>query len=219
MNLTITNNNDVLTLTYDSGRVIDLMLSNIIWVDSRGNNVFIINEYNEPVAHKGIYGSNTIKIDYRDVTSPVYNSVGELLADIRAMYVNARSNTSSSLWSRYTAPTTLVTAQPLTSVYADFGDEIDMRGYKALIIALLANVNDSEDVILKGLGKLESGAVNEFDLEGTPSKTLWSTSASLVFNKMFFFATNGIPFILLQAMAGTVGVTPGNLTIKIIKLY
>jgi hypothetical protein len=123
----------------------------------------------------------------------------------------------NNLWNQYTDVETLVTAQDLTDAYADFGAEIDMRGYDTLGVYIISDVNSSEDVDLKVLAKHTLAGTDEYEIDGISVKSLWTTGASDA-KTYYEFETNGIPFIQLQAIAGTVGATAGDLTLEIIKL-
>ena len=123
-----------------------------------------------------------------------------------------------NVWNQYTDVETLVTAQDLTDAYADFGSEIDMRGYNRLGVYIITDVNDSETVTLQVLGKHTSAGTDEYSIDGISEKTLWTTSASD--GKLYFeFDIGTIPFVQLQAKAGTVGSTAGDLTISIDKKW
>jgi hypothetical protein len=119
---------------------------------------------------------------------------------------------------QYTTRVETVTEQNLTNAYANYGSEIDMRGYTKLKIFIIADVNNSENVLLKVLGKHTSAGTDTYDEDGIFIKTLWTTGAS-DFKKSYTFETNGIPFLQLQAIAGTVGATAGDLTISIVKVW
>jgi hypothetical protein len=121
------------------------------------------------------------------------------------------------IWSRYTDSELLVTAQDLTAVYADFGSEIDMTGYTHLRVAIVADVNTSDNVTLKVLGKDESAGTNEYELEGGTTQELWTTGAADM-KISYTFDVKGTPIIQLQAIAGTLG-TAGDLTITITKIW
>jgi len=122
------------------------------------------------------------------------------------------------LWSRYTDPETLVTAQDLTASYADYGSEIDMQGYTHLRVAIVADANNSEDVTLKLLGLDESGGSDEYEIEGGTTQALWAGAGSDT-KISYTFDVKATPFIQLQAIAGTVGATAGDLTIVINKVW
>ncbi len=121
------------------------------------------------------------------------------------------------IWSRYTAVSTLVTAQDLTGSYADFGAEIDMRGYDTLQIFIEVDVNDSLNVDLQVLG-LHTAAGTNYEIYGVSAVALWSTVVP-DFDKVYEFDTGGIPYVQVQSIAGTVGSTAGDLTIYIIKSF
>jgi len=124
------------------------------------------------------------------------------------------------LWKRYTQKEPLVTAQDLTAAYANVGSLIDMQGYGNLVIAVTRDINDSEDVLLKALGEIESGGTLNAEIDGLSEKTLWTTTAaSADGTTIYTFETDGIPYIQLQAIAGTLGAMAGDLTISIIKKY
>ena len=119
---------------------------------------------------------------------------------------------------QFTTPVEIVTAQDLTASYADFGAEIDMRGYTKLGVYIIKDVNDSENVSLQLLAKHTSDGADEYERFGVAATELWTTSPSD--GKVYVeFDVAGIPFVQLQAIAGTVGATAGDLTISIIKMY
>ena len=124
-----------------------------------------------------------------------------------------------NVWNQYTDPETLVTAQDLTDAYADFGAEIDMRGYTKLGVWVISDVNDSENVNLKALVKHTSAGTDEYEIEASGGvKALWTTGASD--SKAYYeFNIGAAPFVQLQAIAGTVGATAGDLSIAITKIY
>jgi hypothetical protein len=120
-------------------------------------------------------------------------------------------------WSQYTDNERIVTEQDLTASYADYGPEIDMRGFNVLGIFLIADVNDSENVNLKALVKHTFDHVDEYDIVATPI-ALWTTGAS-DFKRYYEINIGAAPIVQLQAIAGTVGATAGDLTIGIVKKY
>ena len=93
-----------------------------------------------------------------------------------------------------------------------------MVGYTKLGIWLIADVNDSEDVTLKILGKHTSAGTDEYEIDGVSTKELWTSGAS-DFKKYYEVEVGAVPMIQLQAIAGTVGATAGDLTISITKIY
>lgn len=118
----------------------------------------------------------------------------------------------SPAWNHYTDGSTLVSAQDLTSSYADYGAEIDVRGYTRLGLFIVMDVNDSEDVDLKFLAKHESGGTDEYEVDGLSEERLWSGSGTDA-KKYYEIDVGTVPYIQLQAKAGVVGATAGDLTI------
>jgi len=117
----------------------------------------------------------------------------------------------NNLWNQYTDVETLVTAQDLTTSYADFGAEIDMRGFDTLGVYIITDVNFSNNVDLTALAKHTSAGTDEYDIGATGTKALWTTGASDA--KLYYeFETNGIPFIQFQAKEGDREYTPAFLT-------
>ncbi len=129
------------------------------------------------------------------------------------------TNSINPDWTRLTDPVTHISTQDLTVSYADFGDQIDMTGYKALTIFAVCVVNDSENVTLRVTGEYESGGTLDFEINGFSEVTLWTTGASN-FNKIYGFELSSpIKYLQIQAKASTVGATAGNLTLTIAKFY
>ncbi len=123
-----------------------------------------------------------------------------------------KTQDQSPLWTRYTDFVTLVTAQDLTGSYADFGGQIDSRGYNTLGIVVTRDVNDSINVDLKVLAEMVSGGTVDIEIDGIATKSLWGASGADG-STYYEFEVGTIPFIQLQAIAGTVGATAGDLTI------
>lgn len=121
-----------------------------------------------------------------------------------------------NVWNQYTDAEVLVTAQDLTDAYADFGYEIDMRGYTHLRVGIVLDVNDSTNITLKLLGLNSSGGSDEFEIEGGLTQAIAHT-ADAKFS--YEFDVKGSPFIQLQAIAGTVGATAGDLTLSVSKQF
>lgn len=128
------------------------------------------------------------------------------------------SSVLNPISSRYTDPEILVSAQDLTASYADYGAEISMQGYNRLGVWIVADVNDSVNVNLKVLAKHTSAGSDEYDIDGVAIKSLWTTGAS-DFKKYYEFDVGTSPYIQLQAIAGTVGATAGDLSIVIDKKW
>jgi len=120
-------------------------------------------------------------------------------------------------YARYTDPGVLVTEEDLTGSYADVGGEIPMEGYNRLGLFVDIDANDSEDVDLRVLGLFESGG-DTYTIDGLSVETLWSGAGS---DTTFYyeFDVGTLPYVQLQAVAGTVGGTAGDLTITINKKW
>jgi len=216
MAYSITRNSNLLSITFDSD-VINLVVSNIIAIHKRGDKVEIVYSYKEDKSNK--FGTNVISLHYDDCTSPTFASVDELETYLIGVYNEAGVNgTDSNAWDQYTEVVSLVTAQDLTASYADFGVEIDMIGYTKLGIWVTSDVNDSLDVTLKILAKHTSAGADEYEIDGVDTRTLWSTTVA-DFKKYYEVEIGAVPIIQLQAIAGTVGATAGDLTISITKIY
>ena len=175
-------------------------------------------------AFGGSIAGNVITLDYDTTTMSDTDSL-QILIEIADPTIDfglgvAKIQEQSPPWARYTDNESLVTTQDLTASYVDFGALIDMRGYNNLIITVTRDINDSENVLLKVLGEIESGGTLNAEIDGISEKTLWTTTAlSADGTTIYTFETNGVPYLQLQAMAGTLGATVGDLTINIVKKY
>jgi|GEM_PF-1939967 len=137
----------------------------------------------------------------------------------KAYDISTDANKTISLvnvWNRYTDPEVLVTAQDLTDTYADYGAEIDMRGYTHLRVGIVLDVNDSSNITLKALGLNEAGGIDEFEIEGGTTQAIPHTADA---KYSYEFDVKGSPFVQLQAKAETVGATAGDLTLSISKQF
>lgn len=167
----------------------------------------------------GEYRSSATTYGDGDATIAQMDVSGHLkIAGYDSSTTSVKTTETNPITSQYTTAVEIVTAQDLTGSYADYGAEIDMRGYNKLGIYIIGDVNDSENVYLKALGKHTSAGSDEYEVDGFSVKTLWTTGAS-DFKKYYEFEVGAIPFIQLQAYAGTVGGTAGDLTISIVKVY
>jgi hypothetical protein len=137
--------------------------------------------------------------------------INALPFELDASTQSMKTSSLTNVWNQYTHPQTIVTAQDLTAAYADFGPEIDMRGFTHLSVYIITDVNDSENVTLKLLGKHTSAGTDEFELNGGTTQALWTTGASDS-KVQYEFNVKGTPFIQLQSIAGTTGYTPAYLT-------
>jgi hypothetical protein len=124
----------------------------------------------------------------------------------------------SPLWNRYTDVETLVSAQNLTNAFADYGAEIDMRGYTHLGTFIVIDANDSTGGTLRVLGKHTESGTEEFNINGISDLTLW-TGTTIDTNIYYDFNCYNIPYIQLQAKVDTVGTTASDLTIYITKVW
>lgn len=180
----------------------------------------IIYQFNNP-ALWGSISSNVISLTYDTTAMNSWDSL-VIFLDVPTPWYDLSTNTFmhsniNPAYSRYTDAETLVTAQDLTASYADFWAEIDMTGYNTLWIFVTYDVNDSENVTLKALAKYESAWTIEAEFDNN-TKSIWTTSASDG-SKYFEIEVGAIPFIQLQAIAGTLWATAWDLTISIVKKY
>jgi hypothetical protein len=111
----------------------------------------------------------------------------------------------------------LVSAQTLTGSYANFGSEIDVRGINRLGVFVVADVNASENVDLKIVG-LDASGGTVYEIDGIDEVRLWTTGAS-DFNTYLEFDTGTLPYVRVQAKAGTAGSPAGTLTLKVNKKW
>lgn len=206
---------DTLTVTGYSGSLSNLDIETIVQVKTDGSSVIYTRD-----DVKITVSSNLITVTGATFSSTdkfvVYTNIPRLPIDKDLNII--KSIDQSPIWSRYSDGELLEDAQELTSSYTDIGSEIDVKGYTKLGVFVIADTNDSQDVLMKTLAKYEYGGVNEFDLDTAGETTLWSGTSS-DFKKYYEIDVGAIPFIQLQVKAGTVGTTAGNLTIYITKKY
>ncbi len=111
-------------------------------------------------------------------------------------------------------------AQTLTASFVDLGDEQDMREFTKLGLFLNININNSENIQVKAIGRTSAGDAIEYLL---PIRSA-NFSAGQVGVKTFVLELendvdqgiilevetgNIIPFVQLQVKVGTVGATAG----------
>lgn len=121
-------------------------------------------------------------------------------------------------WGRYIADAVHVTEQDLTAAEVAFGADIDMTGFTHLGIKVTGDHNDSQDVVLKPyeiIGAVEfeienAGVIQELDLWGTDTTDT---------NISYEMEVGNINTIRLKGIAGVLGVTAGDLTITISKIW
>ena len=233
MSYVITNNTDLLTLTKTGGNndIIDIAVSNIASFHAIGTSMYIVMSYkssdndgfqgNEDATSP--FGANTFKLDYRDVDDPATSSpfvdLATMLLYFRTWF-NASGGSGSwvSISEKFTELTLLVSAQNLTSSYADFGASIDMRGYTHLGIKVNADHNTSQGVTLK---VVEVDGSDEYDIyeDGVLQEiTLWTTDSTDTKNT-YEFSGGGLPDIKVKAKHSSASGTVGDLTIKITKIW
>lgn len=132
--------------------------------------------------------------------------------------INSELNTIiSPIPQAYTDIEAIVSQKDLTNAYADFGPEIDMRGFTKLGLFIEADVNSSSNVVVKVVGLKALGG-SDFTIIGTDEITLWTTTPAVDTNYYCEFEVGTIPYVQIQAIAGTVGATAADLTISINKI-
>ena len=111
-------------------------------------------------------------------------------------------------------------AQNLTASWADLGSEIDMTKYRRCMVWLNIDINDSQNVRLRAVGKLAKNATLEYVF---PIKVVTSSKVNVQDEFTEFtddadqsvlveILTNGlVPIVQLQVEAGTAGATPGQI--------
>lgn len=105
----------------------------------------------------------------------------------------------------------LASTQDITASYADIWEDIDVRGYTTVVANVIADCNDSEDVVLKILALNEVWWTDEYELETDWTKTLWSWVGT-DFKKSYPIDVTWLSAIKLQVIAWTLWVTPAYLT-------
>jgi hypothetical protein len=104
---------------------------------------------------------------------------------------------------RSTAEVSLVTLNDLTASYAQQGAVIDVQNYNTLGLKIAGDVGESLNASLKIMGALTAGGT-PFELDTIAVKALWTTGPS-DFTKYFEFSTGALPFVTVNAIAGTLG--------------
>ena len=109
-----------------------------------------------------------------------------------------------------------IDAQVLTAAYADFGGEINCLNYDKLKLYLTIDANDSENISIKALAKLEEGATEEYDLPSVSSGAVDKLAYEINYDtdgyQCLDFDLTGVKRIQLQIIAGTLGDTPGQVS-------
>ena len=160
-----------------------------------------------------------VSIEKKNTTAYIKRVEGEDIAITSATTYDGATYTLNNLIAALSASEnapggvqTLVTAKNLTNAYADFGAEINVSANEKLTLFIATDVNASENVTLQILGILTTGSSEYSSLDQT-AITLWSTGASDGFLTCNFDVT-GFNLVQVQAKAGTVGATAGDLTIS-----
>jgi hypothetical protein len=132
-------------------------------------------------------------------------------------------------YKQYTLVATLVgTPQVFTASWADFGAEIDVKGYKKLIVWATLDINDTENARIRILSKHTSAGTEEYYLPIKSEAAGVTTITSSLYYEIgsdadqlvaFDFDVTGYAYIQLQILAGTAGASPGTLAASITKMY
>lgn len=130
-------------------------------------------------------------------------------------------------WNHFTSAAAVSTGQAVSSGWADFGDEIDVQGYKSLLVWTSLTHYASSNCRVKALAKHATSGADEYEL---PIKTV-STSDVKV-NSLYYeldsdatqkmlldFDITAVPYVQLQIQAGTVGTTGDVIAASITKMY
>lgn len=124
-------------------------------------------------------------------------------------------------WTRYVGVSSLISsAQTLTGSFADLGNEINASGYKYVTLYLTIDINSSNDVRIKVLGKHTVAGSEEFVFDPdllNAADTTASTSYIEFDTDADQLATvripvdNALPVLQIQASVGTVGATGADI--------
>ena len=111
-----------------------------------------------------------------------------------------------------------IVAQEVTANYADFGEEINCLNYNHLKLYLAIDINNSQDISVKALAKLEEGATEEYDLPSVSSGAVDKLAYQINYDADGYqcvdFDLTGVKRLQLQIIAGTVGLTPAEVSAK-----
>ncbi len=112
-------------------------------------------------------------------------------------------------------PIELTTGQDVTSAWANAGDAFAVNTRPVIGIRVNYVVNDSDDVRIKVFGTTEvpSGGT-DFDIDASDEKPVFDAGDSDGV-KYFEFRTGMLKYVQVKVKAGTVGATPGSVSIVI----
>jgi len=119
---------------------------------------------------------------------------------------------------RDSSVSSLVTTQTLTGSYANAGVEINVIDYNRLGLYVACDTNDSRSITLQVLGSHTSGGT-QYIIDGISIKTIIDAVTTTDKNIYYEFDVGTIPYVQIQIKAGTVGASPGTITIHIDKKW
>lgn len=127
----------------------------------------------------------------------------------------------NAAWTRRVGVFNLVSsAQTLTASFADLGNEIDASGYKYVTLYLTIDINSSNDVRIKVLGKhtvagseeyvFDPDLLNAADTTASTSYIEFDTDADQLAT-VRIPVDNALPVLQIQASVGMVGATGADI--------
>lgn len=131
------------------------------------------------------------------------------------------STISGGATNKYTTVDTLFIAtatDTVTTSWQNLGEVIDMTGYTQLNIYATIDINSSNNIRIRAIGK-RTPTIGEypFMIETISSVDIKVDAEYIEFNTdadqsgILRIETQGVPYIQLQYQAGTVGATPGQI--------
>jgi len=180
--------------------------------------------YSPTVSNKGgTLSGNVLTLDYDTTSMSDDDLIGISLSyDVVTDYdVQAERNIEiNPEYAQRTDFLPLVTAQDLTTSYADFGDVIDAREKKSLLLKVGYDVNDSWPVKLKVLGLKTADDSSPADLSSYVSEVTVFDSGDDDWFKGYIVNTEWRPYLQIQAKDEATGqATFGDLTIDYSLVY
>ena len=142
--------------------------------------------------------------------------------------VTLASDDPSILYNRYTAVQSHVSSpQNVTASWADFGAEIDCRGYKKLIVWITLTHTNSTDNRIKALGKHTSAGADEYELPlltvgatvVTVQQDYYELDDDVTQKTVLEWDVTSIPYVQLQIQCSVVGATADTWVASITKMY